>query len=171
MIRVVMFDLGKTLIDADDRPFPHVAEALAEVSALRAEEPLRTCLVSDYTMATPPVTDAKVTALFNEYLEILDRTGLRPFFEPVEQRITLSTHARVRKPDRRIFETALSRLGTSVPLKECLLITENADHIREARDTLKMAVLQFRSAESNEFDFNDWSKAPALIAALVNPAN
>jgi FMN phosphatase YigB (HAD superfamily) len=171
MIRVVMFDLGMTLVDGNDRPFPHVEEALTAIATFKTADgkALRSCLVSDFTMAERPVTAAKVTKLFNEYLAILDETGLRPFFEPVKKRVTLSTHAGVKKPDRGIFEKALQRLGASVSLEECLFITENASHIEEARRTLKMKTLQFGSTGSSEFDFDDWSDAPALIANLVAP--
>ena len=149
MIKIVMFDLGMTLIDGDHRPFAHVEAALTAISGFKTADgkPLRSCLVSDFTMATPPVTTTKVTALFNEYLAILDGTGLRPFFEPVHKRVTLSTQAGVAKPDREIFEKALQRLGASVALKECLVITEDATHIDKARKDLKMQTLQFRSAE------------------------
>jgi hypothetical protein len=171
MIRVVMFDLGMTLIDGDNHPFAHVADALTAISGFKTADgkSLRSCLVSDFTMATPPATAEKVAALFNEYLAILDGTGLRPFFEPVEKRVTLSTHAGARKPDRKIFETALRRLGAGTPLEECLFITENATHIDEARKALNMKALRFRSAGSSQFDFDDWAEAPALIANLVAP--
>ncbi len=171
MIRVVMFDLGMTLVDGDLHSFAHVEDALTAISDFKTADgkSLRSCLVSDYTMATPPVTVAKVTALFNEYLAILDRTELRPFFEPVNKRVTLSTHAGVQKPDRKIFEEALQRLGTRVSLDECLFITEDETHTDEVRKTLKMKTLQFRSAGSSRFDFDDWAEAPALIASLVAP--
>lgn len=102
MIRVVMFDLGRTLIDDDERPFAHVEDALAAISAFTtpAGEAFRFCLVSDFTMPTAPPTAAKIAALFEEFLAILDRTGLRRFFEPVQRRVTLSTHAGVAKPAR-----------------------------------------------------------------------
>jgi beta-phosphoglucomutase-like phosphatase (HAD superfamily) len=171
VIRVVMFDLGMTLVDADRRPFPHAEDALTAVSNFKTADgkPLRSCLVSDFTMAAPPATVAKITALFKQYLAILDRTGLRRFFEPVNKRVTLSTHAGAQKPDRRIFEKALERLGADVSLEECLFITEEPTHIEKARETLKMATLQFRSAGSGQFDFDDWADAPALIANLVAP--
>lgn len=171
MIRVVMFDLGLTLIDKHRRPFPHVEDALSAVASFKTADgkALRSCLVSDFTMATPPVTAAKVTALFNEYLAILDKTGLRPFFEPVSKRVTISTQADAQKPDRKIFETALQRLGAKVSLDQCLLITEEAKHIAKVRKTFKMQALQFKSEESSEFDFDDWSEAPGLIANIVAP--
>jgi hypothetical protein len=166
MLRVVIFDLGQTLIDGANQAFPHVKEALTAISGFVAGDgrPLRSCLVSDFTMASPPVTTAKVTALFTQYLSILDATGLRPFFEPVNKRVTLSTHAGVGKPARKIFEKALQRLGAStIPLDDCLLITEDADHVQKARTKLHMQALQF------QVDFHDWAEAPALIAQSVAP--
>lgn len=173
MIRVVMFDLGLTLIDAHDRPFEHVPAALAAIGKFTTGDgkPLRCCLVSDFTMATPPVTPKKVRPLFEQYLAVLDATGLRPFFEPVSRRVTLSTHANALKPDRAVFETALRRLRVHATLGECLLITENADHIAAARTTLGMQALRFVRNPSGPAEFGDWAQAPALVAHLVDPAH
>src|SRR5262245_35095188 len=106
MIRVLMLDLGETLIHGEV-PLPHVAEALGVLTQFETAsgDPLVMCLVSDFTMPDPPPTPAKIEVLFREYLEVLDRSGLRHFFEPVEQHVTLSTQAGVLKPARRIFET------------------------------------------------------------------
>lgn len=171
MIRVVMFDLGQTLVDAQLRPFPHVQQALQAIAALRAADgkALKTCLVSDFTLAVPPPTPAKVKPLFAAYLQQLDSSGLRPFFEPVAKRITLSTHAGVAKPDRRVFDKALQRLGSSATLGQCLFITENGAHVKAARKTLGMQALQFKTDGVNQFDFDDWSQVPALVAHLLDP--
>ena len=171
MLRVIMFDLGLTLIDENNQPFPHVKEALTAIQGMvtSGAKPLQTCLVSDFTMPAPPPTPAKIKTLFNEYLQILDSTGLRPFFEPVQKRITLSSDAGALKPDRRVFTTALQRLGSIAKLSECLFITENAAHIKAAHKQLKMQTLQFRAAGSAKFDFDDWSQAPLLIAHLLPP--
>jgi len=171
MIKILMLDLGATLIDADLQPFPHVRDALTALRDFQTSgaEPLQSCLVSDYKMISPPLAPARIQPLFQEYLGILADTGLREFFEPVDKRVTLSTQAGVKKPDRRIFELALQRLNSTASLTECLFITENAEHIRLARQDLKMATLQFKAPGATEFDFDDWSKAPALIAHLVDP--
>jgi len=171
VIRVVIFDLGRTLIDSTNQPFAHVKEALTAISSFTTTggTPLRSCLVSDFRAPSPPVTAAKIKAIFDEYLAILDQTGLRPFFEPVKKRVTLSTHAGTEKPDRKIFQTALQRLGAKVPLTECLLVTEESAHIHEVRHNLGMQTLQFRSAGSSEFDFDDWAEVPMLIANLIAP--
>ncbi len=175
MIRVVMFDLGLTLIDAHDKPFPHVAEALTTIKALKAADGkrLRTCLVSDFTMPEPPNAAQKARSLFTEYLARLAPSGLRPFFEPVQRCITLSTQAGALKPERVVFETALRRLQVKATLPECLFITENATHVKAARNTLHMKALQFGPAGAPGVDFSDWSQAPALIAHLLaaNPAS
>ena len=170
MIRVVMFDLGLTLIDGHNRPFDHVRQALTAIASFKLADgkPLRSCLVSDFAMATSPITAQKVRALFNQYLGILDQTGLRPFFEPVQRRVTLSTQAGVLKPDRALFERALRRLRVKATLEECLLVTENGAHIKAVRNRLHMSALQFRAAESRHFDFEDWSQAPAMIAHLID---
>lgn len=166
-----MFDFGQTLVDVHQRPFDHVREALTAITGFRTEvsKPLRSCLVSDFTMVPPPITPAKVRPVFEEYLAVLSTAGLREFFEPVSKRVTLSTHVGVNKPDRAVFAKALSRLQIPATLAECLFITENADHIRAARQTMGMTTLQFRAPGATRFDFDDWSQAPALIAHLVDP--
>jgi hypothetical protein len=169
-----MFDLGQTLVDASGQPFPHVRTALAAIAGFKTADgrPLRSCLVSDFTMPAPPVKRGAVQDLFADYLALLDGTGLRPDFEPVARRVTLSTQAGARKPDAAVFEKALSRLHVKAALDECLLVTENARHIAAARKALGMQGLQFRSPASARFDFDDWSQAPALIAQRVGrPAN
>ena len=172
MIRVLFFDLGLTLIDSQNRPFPHVNEALQTIQAFVTADgkPLASGLVSDFDMPAPPATPQKIQAIFKRYLSVLDTTGLRPFFEPVQRRVTISAHAGVLKPHRKIFVTALARLKSKASLDECLFITENADHVRAARTELHMHALQFRSSTTTTFDFDDWLQAPAMVAHLVDPA-
>lgn len=158
MIKVVMFDLGQTLIDEANhqRPFPHAIEALTTIT--KAKPALKTCLVSDYKMELTPAKAMK------EYLAILDAAGLRAFFEPVKKRVTLSNHAGAVKPDRRIFVKALQRLGVpATPLKDCCFITENAAHIKAAREQLHMQAFQFG------VDFADWAEVPAMLG-VASPA-
>jgi FMN phosphatase YigB (HAD superfamily) len=158
MTKVVMFDLGQTLIDEANhqRPFPHAIEALTTIS--KAKPALKTCLVSDFKMELTPAKAMK------EYLAVLDAAGLRVFFEPVEKRVTLSNHAGAKKPDRKIFEKALQRLGVpATPLEDCCFITENAAHIKEAREQLHMQAFEFG------VDFTDWGEAPAMLG-VASPA-
>lgn len=150
MISVVMFDLGETLIGANGQPFAHVPEALTAIGKMN----VKSCLVSDFDM------HVSVAAAMTQYLKVLDKAGLRQFFEPVNQRVTLSNHAKASKPAAKVFKKALQRLGTaSTPFADCLFITENAAHIEAARNELKMKGLQFG------VDFTDWSEVPAKISA------
>ena len=91
-------------------------------------------------------------------------SGCASSFEPVERHVTLSTQAGVNKPDRRIYELALTRLGTDATLGDCLSITENAEHVAACR-ALGMQALQFGVA------FTDWSQAPQLVRSLIDPAD
>lgn len=162
MIKALLLDLGDTLIDtASETPFPGVVDALGVLEKFETADhaPLVMSLVSDYTMPEPR-TDAAIAAAFADYLKVLDKTGLRRFFEPVDERVTLSTHAGKLKPAAIVFETALARAGVDGPLSEALFITENAGHIRACR-ALHMTALQFG------FDFKSWSAAPLLISRAI----
>jgi len=170
MIRVLMLDLGETLIH-DGAPLPHVTEALQVLTQFETAsgDPLAMCLVSDFDMPEGTPTPAKIDALFQKYLEILDQTGLRHFFEGVAQHVTLSTHAGVLKPAQKIFDTAIERLGVDAKLEDCLFITEDVDHIK-ACDKLRMKTLTFGKT-GTPGTFGDWSKGPMLIARLVAPSS
>ena len=166
MIKALLLDLGDTLYDtAAKKPYPGVEDALAKLKALKAADhkPLVMCLVSDYTMPEPRTPEA-IAATFAEYLGVLDGTHLRGFFEPVDERVTLSTHAGVRKPAAEVFETALKRAKFHGSLRDTLFITENAGHIRVCRDQLHMKTLQFG------LDFTSWSDATKLISKNLGAA-
>jgi hypothetical protein len=166
MLRILMLDLGDTLIH-DDAVLPHVPEALEAFGDFETADgsQLQLCLVSDFSMPTVPITPTKIAKLFNEYLQILKQMGLSDFFKPFNQHVTLSTNAGVTKPDRRIFELAIRRLGLDPSLSECLFITENAEHIAACQQ-LGMSTLHF-AAESEGGDFDDWSEAPLLVSQLI----
>jgi hypothetical protein len=169
MIRVLIFDLGDTLVRGESL-FPYAHEALEVISRFETAggDPLDLCLVSDFDMPTPPSTPQKVESIFDKYISLLDGLDLKGFFEPVNRRVTLSAHAGVFKPDRRIFEKAVERLGNNARLNECLFITENKDHIAACRK-LGMTALRFNPAGPEEGDFQDWSEAPLLIARAIAP--
>jgi len=164
MIRILLLDLGGTL-EADGVVLPSVPDALTALQTFSTADgkPLILCLASDFKMPVPRTPEA-VDAAFREYLEILDRLGLRCFFEPVEQRVTLSTQADAVKPARTFFETALRRAGATNSFRECLFITENGEHTEACRK-MGMAALQFG------LDFKNWTDALPLIAYLVDPKN
>ena len=123
--------------------------------------------MSDFDLPTPPPTPAKIKAIFDRYLAVLDRTGLRALFEPVERRVTLGAHAGVgnrtggssRRPWRACARRPRSRSACSSPR------TSTTSGPRAP--TLHMSALQFRSPGSATFDFDDWLQAPAMVAHLM----
>lgn len=158
MIRVLMLDLGGTLVSENPlQVLPGVPQALAALNGLATASgaPLAVCLVSNYRP-----TAEEVAATFQQYLGLLTNLGLTAYFQPVNQRVTLSTHTATWKPDRRVFELAVQRLGITASLDECLLITEDAGHIAAAR-SYGMKALRFG------VDFQDWTAAPAAVANLL----
>ena len=157
MIKALLLDLGGTLM-VDGEILPGVPQALRVIEEFKIEDggPLVTCLVSDFEMPEPRTPEA-IDAAFKAYLKILDGVDLTHFFEPVDERITLSTHAGVNKPARIVFEMALQRAKVDASLEEALFITEDASHVAASRK-LGMAALQFG------VDFVDWADAPLLIA-------
>ena len=163
MIRILLLDLGDTLAH-EDSVFAHVPEALETLRNFKTAEGkrLQLALVSDFLMPDPPVTPAKIEKLFQQYIEIVKQLKLSEFFKPFKRHITLSTHAGVRKPNRRIFELAITRLGLDATLRDCLFITENADHISRC-GKLGMATLQFGSGEPSL----SWLPTQNNRAALV----
>jgi len=167
MIRILLLDLGDTLAH-DDSVFAHVPEALETLHSFKTADGkrLQLALVSDFLMPDPPVTPAKIDKLFQQYIEILKQLNLSEFFKPFKRHITLSTHAGVNKPDRRIFELAITRLGLDASLSDCLFITENAGHIAACQQ-LGMATLRFAS-KAGGGDFNNWSEAPLLVSKLID---
>jgi len=167
-IRVVMFDLGGTLVDAERRPFPHVREALAAIAAMKTGRgrPVECCLVSDFDIPRASAKAADERAIFKKYVAILESAELAELFRPFTRRVTLSMHVAAMKPDSVVFETAIRRLGIRASLRSALLITKNAKHIAAARK-LGLASLQFASGSSRG-DFDDWSRAPLLVAGLLD---
>ena len=162
MSRVLLFDLGETLVH-DMTVLPNVPQALAAIAEFKGDDgkPLARALVSDTDMPSPPPTAAKIKPIFNRYVTTLDTLALRSFFEPVAKHVTLSAHAGVLKPDRRVFTLALKRLAVKATLAECVFVTENADHIRHCRDELGMKTLQFGK------DFTDWADGPLALSTMA----
>lgn len=164
MARVLLLDLGETLIH-DTTVLPHVPQALEALAEFKGDngKPLQMALVSDTEMPAPPPTAAKIKAIFDRYVATLESLQLRPFFDPVAKHVTLSAHAGVIKPDRKVFALAVKRLGVRAKLSDCVFVTESAEHIKHCRETLGMKALQFGK------DFTDWSDAPLLLSAMIAP--
>ena len=141
-VKIILFDLGDTL-EHNDALLPGAVETLTAVSQLHDnhQQPLGMGLISDFNM---PQTPADIPSIRQQYLEILENLQIRTFFEPVDQRVTLSTEVGVFKPDRRVFRAALDKFDPALPFEAAMFITENKDHIKAVR-RLRMRGVHFGS--------------------------
>ncbi|WP_441289041.1 HAD family hydrolase [Sorangium sp. KYC3313] len=160
---VLLLDLGGTL-EYGGVVLPDAARALDVVSGFRTSsgQRLPVALVSDFTMPASGSGPVEIERLFHEYVDMLSHLGLAPYFQPPEQRITLSTQAGVRKPHRAVFELALERLGVAPRLDACLFVTESAEHVGACR-ALGMHALRL----GPDGDFDVWSAGPLILARVL----
>lgn len=133
-MKLVLFDLGNTL-EQNDVLLPGALETLRAISEMPT---VKLALVSDFDM---PASPADIPQIRDRYYAILDKLGIRTFFEPLDERVTLSTDVGVFKPDKKVFEAAASKAGLT--LADVFFVTENAGHVRAAR-ALGMRAVHFR---------------------------
>ena len=138
-MRVVLFDLGNTLINEQNRLLEGALEMLEAVSRLRDAEGrlVELALVSDYHAAHSP---EELKEHQRTYYQLLERVGLDAFFSPRSRRITLSTEVGFAKPDVRIFDAALKKLAPDAHRHHAVFITEREEHIIAARRLGMMAI-------------------------------
>ncbi|WP_437576549.1 HAD family hydrolase [Sorangium sp. So ce887] len=160
---VLLLDLGGTL-EYGGVVLPDATRALEVVSDFRTSsgQRLPMALVSDFMMPAPGAGSDEIERLFRDYVDMLSHLGLASYFQPAEQRITLSTQAGVRKPHRAVFELALERLGMAPRLDACVFVTESAEHVGACR-ALGMRALRF----GPDGDFDAWSAGPLVLARLL----
>lgn len=134
-MKMILFDLGDTLeviVNNQDILLPGARETLQALQPLTDVdgEPAILALLSDFgeTGATPE----QVAASQQAYYAILDQLAIRHFFEPVAQRVTLSTEAGAVKPSKRIFQAAIRKIP-GLEFSDVFFTTENKKHVRAAR--------------------------------------
>lgn len=130
-MRVVLFDLGDTL-EHNDELLPGALETLAAIQTMKDDQgnaPVM-ALVSDFFEAEEP---GDVERFRNMYYSLLENLGIKSFFEPVTERVTLSTEIGVFKPDEKIFRAAADRISPGLHFHNIIFITENAEHVTAAR--------------------------------------
>lgn len=111
---------------------PGALETLQGIAALRrgGRPVVLLGLVSDFDMPTQP---SQIPTIQQRYYAILDQLGIRQFFEPLTERVTLSTEVGVFKPDEAIFRAAVAKAKSSLTFDDVLFVTENPDHVQAAR--------------------------------------
>ena len=137
-MRLIIFDLGDTLehrgrLRAGARPLLEAIKASRDGEG----DPAELALLSDYGEAPSP---AEAARLRKEYLASLRRLGLARYFTPPDRRVTLSTDVGAQKPDPRLFRAAIDKIKPGLPYHDVVFVTENAAHVRAARQLGMMAV-------------------------------
>jgi FMN phosphatase YigB (HAD superfamily) len=167
-MRVVLFDLGNTLEHQGDL-VPGARDMLEAVTALEGPggEKAVLGLVSDFDMPADAADRAEIAAIRADYFTILDGLGIRPFFEPVDDRVTLSTDVGVFKPDPRIFRAALDRLAPGLEFADALFVTENKGHVLKARE-LGMRAAHFKVPGQSTGDIDDLADLVPLVQAHLD---
>ena len=143
-MKIILFDLGNTLEDVDRGTLVSGArETLEAIQAMRdayGNAPVL-ALLSDF--GEIPATPEQIKESQREYFEILRGHDIQKFFEPLAQRVTLSTEVGAEKPSRRIFQAVVDKVGGGLSFQDVLFITEKESHVNEAR-VLGMKAIHFR---------------------------
>jgi FMN phosphatase YigB (HAD superfamily) len=150
-MKAILFDLGDTL-EHQDQLLPGAVETLAAIRVLQDASGVAPALalVSDFDFPPPA---PPLAAIQQEYYQILDGLGIRHFFEPVADHVTLSPEVGVGKPAPAIFRAALDKLSPGLPFAEALFVTERLDHVQAAR-ALGMAAVHFKGPGQTSGDID-----------------
>ena len=148
-MKVILFDLGKTLEDQDIL-LPGAMEILQTLYELQTSnsENVAIALISDFTM---PTQSDQIPTIQQEYYDILENLGIRSFFEPVEQKVTLSTEVGVFKPDEQIFRAAIDKISHGINFNDVMFVTENLHHVVAARN-LEMTSIHYQGPGQSSGD-------------------
>jgi FMN phosphatase YigB (HAD superfamily) len=140
-MKVVLFDLGKTLEDQDVL-LPGARETLQAIQEMQdhSGEAVALALVSDFDMPDAP---EQIPIIRQRYYEILEGLSIRSFFEPVADRVTLSSEVGVFKPDEKIFRAVIEKIDEGLRFGDVVFVTENREHVIATRH-LGMSAIHFK---------------------------
>lgn len=143
-MKVIIFDLGNTLIRQDDRcAFPYAAEVLAQ-------------LKNKYKLAIISNVLPKTAA--DTVHDLLKETQLFDFFDA----IAVSSEVGVSKPDLRIFETVLDELN--VKPEEAVMIGNTISTDIFGGNAIGMKTVLFQP--SQEYQRSEWETPDHTIHSL-----
>ena len=76
---------------------------------------------------------------------LLEKLGIRSFFEPVAQRIILSTEVGRPKPDKKVFQAVIEKIP-GLHFADVMFMTEDRSHVQAAH-RLGMQALHFKGLD------------------------
>lgn len=165
VVKLILFDLGNTL-ESNDVLLPGALGMLEAISSLQsgARPAVVLGLLSDFDMPRQP---SEVPIIQQRYYKLLDDLGIRTFFEPLQERVTLSTEVGVFKPDEAVFRAATSKLRPSLEFNDVLFVTENFAHVLAAR-RLGLSAVHFRGPGQPLGEVETLPELVPLVRAFVN---
>ncbi len=163
-MKVILFDLGKTLEDRDVLLLG-ARETLQAIQAMRDYngEAAVLALLSDFDMPDNP---DQIPFIQQRYYELLDKFGIRSFFEPVADRVTLSTEVGVFKPDEKIFRAVIEKIDEGLGFRDVIFVTENQGHLLVAR-LLGMRGVHFNGPGKNSEEVDRLLELVPLIQKFL----
>ncbi|MGA8842552.1 MAG: hypothetical protein WB511_03140 [Nitrososphaeraceae archaeon] len=158
-MKIILFDLGDTLehqVGTTHALIPGAVELLSAVQDMldRNGDRPALALVSDFN-------DSAET-----YFELLRNLTIDSFFSPLAERVTLSNEVGVTKPDEKIFRVAINKIHNELPFQNVLFVTENKDHIIQARK-FGMMTIRIRRGEKEDGEVNSLIEMIPLIHLFV----
>ena len=166
-MKLILFDLGQTLEDGDVL-LPGAREVLEAVHALRDGNGAAALLglVSDFDM---PTESSEVPEIQQQYYTLLDHLGIRSFFEPVAERVTLSTEVGASKPDEAVFRAAVTKADPALAFSDVLFVTENRGHVLAAR-RLGLAAAHLRGPGQTDGEVDSLADLLPVVREFVGDA-
>jgi FMN phosphatase YigB (HAD superfamily) len=143
-MKIILFDLGNTLEDVErERLLPGARKTLKTIQAMRDAQGYAPVLALLSDFGEIPATPEQIQVSQAEYFDILRGLGIQSFFNPLTQRVTLSTEVGAAKPSRKIFQAAIDKIDGGLSFQDTLFITENKAHVDAAR-ALGMKAIHFK---------------------------
>jgi FMN phosphatase YigB (HAD superfamily) len=163
-MKMILFDLGQTLEDRDVL-LPGARKTLQAIQAMRdsSGEAVVMALVSDFDMPDRP---EQIPVIRQQYYDILESLGIRSFFEPVSERVTLSTEVGVLKPDEKIFRAVVEKIDEDLSFQCVVFITENLEHV-EATCDLGMTAIHFKGPGQTSGDVDQLVDLIPIIQSFL----
>lgn len=133
-MKIVLFDLGDTL-EHKDTLLPGATETLSSIQNMKdsSDQPFVLGLVSDFGLPQNTGDQNEIKIAQEKYYEIIEKLGIRRFFEPVGDRVTLSIEVGIEKADQKIFRKAVDKLSNGLSFGNVIFVTEKKEHIDAVR--------------------------------------